>query len=56
MNNLITRAIGLMEKIPQSLIAFTRNFGELDNYGSQPFNRHPEYDEVMLLSNKPVNG
>lgn len=41
---------------PESLIAFTRNFGELDNYASQPFNRHPEYDEVMLLSNKPVNG
>jgi len=41
---------------PESLIAFTRNFGELDNYESQPFNRHPEYDEVMLLSNKPVNG
>lgn len=41
---------------PESLIAFTRHFGELDNYESQPFNRHPEYDEVMLLSNKPVDG
>jgi taurine dioxygenase len=41
---------------PESLIGFTRNFGELDNYESQPFNRHPEYDEIMLLSNKPVSG
>jgi taurine dioxygenase len=41
---------------PDTLIAFTKHFGELDNYDSQPFNRHPEYDQVMLLSNKPVNG
>jgi taurine dioxygenase len=41
---------------PETLIEFTRNFGELDNYESQPFNRHPGYDEVMLLSNKPVGG
>jgi taurine dioxygenase len=41
---------------PESLIAFTKHFGELDNYDSQPFNRHPEYDQVMLLSNKPLNG
>lgn len=41
---------------PDSLIAFTRHFGELDNYESQPFNRLPGHDEVMLLSNKPVDG
>jgi taurine dioxygenase len=41
---------------PETLIEFTRHFGELDNYDSQPFNRHPGYDEVMLLSNKPVDG
>ena len=41
---------------PNSLIEFTRNFGELDNYETQPFNRHPEHDEVMLLSNKPIKG
>lgn len=41
---------------PQSLIEFTRHFGELDNYSSQPFNRHPGYDQVMLLSNKLVDG
>jgi taurine dioxygenase len=41
---------------PEKLIAFSRHFGELDNYESQPFNRHPGFDEVMLLSNRPVNG
>lgn len=41
---------------PDTLIAFTKHFGELDNYDSQPFNRHPGYDQVMLLSNKPVDG
>src|SRR3954470_19923026 len=41
---------------PDTLIAFTRHFGELDNYDSQPFNRHPDYEQVMLLSNKPING
>lgn len=41
---------------PETLIEFTRHFGELDNYESQPFNRHPEHDQVMLLSNKRVNG
>jgi len=41
---------------PKLLIEFTENFGELDNYATQPFNRHPEHDEVMLLSNKPVQG
>lgn len=41
---------------PTTLIEFTRHFGELDDYESQPFNRHPDYKEVMLLSNKPLNG
>src|SRR5687767_977128 len=41
---------------PARLIAFSRRFGELDNYESQPFNRHPDFDEVMLLSNRRVNG
>ena len=41
---------------PARLIAFSRHFGELDNYESQPFNRHPGFDEVMLLSNRRVNG
>jgi taurine dioxygenase len=41
---------------PTRLIAFSRNFGELDDYESQPFNRHPDFNEVMLLSNRRVNG
>jgi taurine dioxygenase len=41
---------------PSRLIAFSRNFGELDDYESQPFNRHPDFNEVMLLSNRRVNG
>lgn len=41
---------------PESLLAFSRHFGELDNFSSQPFNRHPEYDEIFMLSNKPIEG
>lgn len=41
---------------PDTLVEFTRHFGELDDYESQPFNRHPQHKEVMLLSNKPVEG
>jgi alpha-ketoglutarate-dependent taurine dioxygenase len=37
---------------PKSLVAFTRNFGELDDYATQTFNRHPEIKEVFVLSNK----
>jgi taurine dioxygenase len=37
---------------PRSLVAFTRNFGELDDYATQTFNRHPEINEVFVLSNK----
>jgi taurine dioxygenase len=41
---------------PQSLVDFTRNFGELDDYATQTFNRHPEMNEVFLLSNKKKDG
>jgi len=37
---------------PRSLVTFTRNFGELDDYATQTFNRHPEINEVFVLSNK----
>jgi taurine dioxygenase len=37
---------------PKSLVSFTRNFGELDDYATQPFNRHPEINEVFVLSNR----
>ena len=41
---------------PHSLVAFTRHFGELDDYSSQPFNRHPDIKEVFVLTNKWSDG
>ena len=41
---------------PVQLVAFSRNFGELEDYESQPFNRHPDINEVMVLTNKKTNG
>ena len=41
---------------PFSMMKFSRNFGELDDYATQPFNRHPEINEVMVLTNKRTNG
>jgi alpha-ketoglutarate-dependent taurine dioxygenase len=37
---------------PRSLVEFTKNFGELDDYATQTFNRHAEIKEVFVLSNK----
>ncbi|MEN3297899.1 MAG: hypothetical protein V7642_7152, partial [Burkholderiales bacterium] len=37
---------------PAELVSFTRRFGELDTYDTQPFNRHPDFNEVMVLSNR----
>src|SRR4051812_23895559 len=41
---------------PEQLIRFSSNFGEVDGLESQPFNRLPGHDKVMLLSNRPVEG
>ena len=41
---------------PFSMMTFSRNFGELDDYATQPFNRHPEINEVMVLTNKRTHG
>ncbi len=41
---------------PVDLVAFSRHFGELEDYASQPFNRHPDINEVMVLTNKRTNG
>jgi taurine dioxygenase len=41
---------------PHSMMRFSRYFGELDDYATQPFNRHPEINEVMVLTNKRTNG
>ena len=41
---------------PHKLVAFTSQFGELDDYQTQPFNRHPGMKDVLLLTNQRVNG
>ena len=40
----------------KALVRFTGLFGPLDDYATQPFNRHPEINEVMVLTNKHTNG
>ena len=41
---------------PLQQIEFSRHFGQLDHHESQPFNRHPEHDDMMLITNKLVRG
>lgn len=40
----------------KQLVAFSRHFGELDDFATQPFNRDPEINEVMVLTNKRADG
>lgn len=41
---------------PDQHIAFSRRFGELDKHEAlEPF-RHPQYDEIFMVSTIPVNG
>src|SRR5580698_6604606 len=37
-------------------IAFSRRFGELDRHDSLPRDRHPDYPELLLVSNIPEEG
>jgi taurine dioxygenase len=37
------------------MIAFCSRFGELDDMRRTPQNRHPEFDTIAMLSNKPVD-
>jgi len=38
-------------------IAFSRRFGELDNHDSLPRDRHPDYPELLMVTNVPkANG
>ena len=41
---------------PVTLVEFTRRFGQLDDYATQPFARHPDFNEVMVLTNKRTDG
>jgi taurine dioxygenase len=41
---------------PAELAKFTQRFGELDTYDSQPFNRHPDHKDVMVLTNRRNDG
>ncbi|MES2187258.1 MAG: TauD/TfdA family dioxygenase [Pseudomonadota bacterium] len=41
---------------PPQLIAFTAQLGEVERNDSVPYYRHPEFPEVLLVSNKAVNG
>jgi taurine dioxygenase len=41
---------------PPQLIAFTSQLGEIERNESVPYYRHPQYPEVLLVSNKPVDG
>ncbi len=41
---------------PPQLIGFTSQIGEVERNENVPYYRHPEYPEVLLVSNKPVNG
>jgi taurine dioxygenase len=41
---------------PPQLIQFTSQMGEIERNENVPYYRHPEYPEVLLVSNKPVNG
>ena len=40
----------------RALVRFTSRFGPLDDYATQPFNRHPEINEVMVLTNRRTGG
>ncbi|TWT00684.1 TauD/TfdA family dioxygenase [Reyranella sp. CPCC 100927] len=37
-------------------IAFSRNFGELDDHAFQPRYTHPDHREILLVTNKPIDG
>lgn len=39
---------------PEELIAFTERFGPVDDNRAIPHNRHPAFEQVVLISNKPI--
>lgn len=38
---------------PEAHIAFSRRFGELDRHDSLPRDRHPQYPEILMVTNRP---
>ncbi len=38
---------------PRQHIAFSRRFGELDRHESLPRDRHPQYPEILMVTNRP---
>ena len=42
--------------LPPQLVQFTSQMGEVERNDNVPYYRHPEFPEVLLVSNKPVNG
>ena len=40
----------------QELIAFSRNFGDLDRHDSTPHYRDPEHPEILLVTNRQRDG
>ncbi len=41
---------------PEELIAFSRQFGELDRHDSTPHYRDPAHPEILLVTNRPRDG
>ena len=41
---------------PERHIAFSRQFGEIDPVSFAPRFRHPDYPEILVISNKPQKG
>jgi taurine dioxygenase len=41
---------------PPELVAFTSQMGDIERNENLPYYRHPAYPEVLLISNKPVDG
>ena len=41
---------------PEELIALTARFGTVDDNRTTAYQRHPDYPEILLVANTPVNG
>jgi taurine dioxygenase len=47
---------GQKDLSPGEQIQFAQNFGELDDNKAIPFYRHPEWKEIMLITNRKIGG